>query len=277
MKQQQAVSAAAASKGVKKERHRSPNYPAVGLKEAVERVRQLYAADGKAGAPAAIAAKHIGFGSAHGAAMSVLAALRRFGLVAEANGRIVPTQRAMEILNLPANDPRRTAALQEAALLPVIYRSLVESYQQTGLPSDEVLEAELTTYKGFNPKAVSGFVKDFRDTLDFAGINVSDALESAHTDYEGGESEMPNVHEEPAKLKAMSPPPAGIVRTDEGFKVKVGPGQRPNPSTFIWPLSKDVTAQVTFSGGDVRAAHLDMLAKYLDLAKGALEAEEESQ
>jgi len=34
-------------------------------------------------------------------------------------------------------------------------------------------------------------------------------------------------------------------------------------------------AQVTFSGGAVRAAHLDRLAKYLELAKLALEAEEE--
>ena len=55
----------------------------------------------------------------------------------------------------------------------------------------------------------------------------------------------------------------------------VGPGQRPNPSTFIWPLSKDTTAQVTFSGGAVRAAHLDRLAKHLELAKLALEAEKE--
>ena len=34
-------------------------------------------------------------------------------------------------------------------------------------------------------------------------------------------------------------------------------------------------AQVTFSGGAVRAAHLDRLAKHLELAKLALEAEEE--
>jgi hypothetical protein len=54
----------------------------------------------------------------------------------------------------------------------------------------------------------------------------------------------------------------------------VGPGQRPSPSTFIWPFSKDTIAQVKFSGGAVRAAHLDRLAKYLELAKLALEAEE---
>jgi len=239
------------------------SFPAVGLKEAVERVRKLYEADGKAGAPAPIAAKHIGFGSAHGQAMSTLAALRRFGLVGEVNGRIVPTQRAMEILNFPADDPRRRAALQRAALMPVIYRELVANYAQTGLPSDEVLEAELTTCRGFNPKSVSGFVKDFRQTLDFAAVNVAQTLESEHG--AGDANDMPEASEGISTAKTLPP---------EGIKIKVPPGQRPTPSTFIWPLSKDVTAQVTFTGGDVKAAHLDRLAKYLDLAKSALEEEE---
>lgn len=271
MKQQQAVAAAVTSEVVKKERHRSPNYPAVGLKEAVERVRGLSEKAGKAGAPANIAAKFIGFGSAHGAAMSVLAALKKFGLVEESNGRLIPTQRATEIINLPETDPRRKKAIQEAALTPAIYRELVESYRETGLPADEVLEAELVTYKAFNPKAVSGFVKDFKETLDFAGINVSDALESLETELQEGDSQMSNASEPARTAEKPKVLPVGLVRSEEGFKVRIGPGH----STYIWPLSRGVTAQVTFSGGDVRAAHLDMLAKYLDLAKGALEAEEE--
>jgi hypothetical protein len=40
------------------------------------------------------------------------------------------------------------------------------------------LEAELTTYKAFNPKAVGGFVRDFLDTLDFAGITVGNKVVS---------------------------------------------------------------------------------------------------
>src|SRR5271170_7642360 len=105
----------------KKPRHRSPNYPTVGLREAVARVRKLYEADGKAGAPAELAAVHIGFAKPHGQALSVLAALKKFGLVSEVNGRWVPTQRAIEILNLQESDERRHSALQDAALSPDIY------------------------------------------------------------------------------------------------------------------------------------------------------------
>ena len=47
------------------------------------------------------------------------------------------------------------------------------------------------------------------------------------------------------------------------------------PACLRLRLSGAATAQVIFSGGAVRAAHLDRLAKYLELAKLALEAEEE--
>src|SRR5216683_2636418 len=100
----------------KKTRHRSPAYPAVGLREAIDRVGKLYKADGKAGAPPKLAAVHIGFATAHGQALGILAALKKFGLVTEVNGRIVPSQRAIEILNLPPSDARRVQAIKDAAL-----------------------------------------------------------------------------------------------------------------------------------------------------------------
>jgi hypothetical protein len=163
---------------VKKERHRSPNYPAVGLREAVDRAKKFYTADGKAGAPSKLAAVHIGFSKPHGQAMSVLAALKRFGLIIDAGGRVVPTQRAIEILNLPESDPRRRIAISEAALSPPIYKELVEKHRKTGLPNRDVLEAELVAYKSFNPAAVKGFVSDLLDTLEYAGITVEDGVDS---------------------------------------------------------------------------------------------------
>jgi hypothetical protein len=168
----------------KKQRQRSPNYPAVGLREAVERVRKLYEADGKAGAPDKLAAIHIGFASAHGQAMAVLAALKKFGLIEPSNGRMVPTQRAIEIINLPEADPRRLQALKEAALSPAVYSELTQQHKETGFPADDVLQSELVTYKGFNRSAVAGFVKDLKDTLQFAGLSDLSVIEST---VQGGE------------------------------------------------------------------------------------------
>jgi len=170
----------------KKARQRSPNYPTVGLQDALERVRRLFNEDGRASVPTEIAAKHIGYAAAHGQAYSVLSALKKFGLLEENKGRVALSQRAIELLNLPTTDSRRIQALKDAALSPPIYRELVETHAQTGLPGDEALEAELVTYKNFNPKAVAGFVRDFRATLEFAGLSDFSVLGSVKQEEEGG-------------------------------------------------------------------------------------------
>jgi hypothetical protein len=258
----------------KKPRHRSPNYPAIGLREALERTKRFYAMDGKAGAPTETAAKHIGFASAHGQALSVLAALKSFGLLEDKSGRVAPTQRAVELLHLPEQDPRRIQSLQEAALAPTIYRQLAQQYRETGLPSDDTLKAELIAYKSFNPKSVDDFVKGFKDTLNFSGLSDFSMIESElEMNTEQAEvTEKPTVRQrEQQSIAGVGQNPGG------GIQIRTPMTARPSANTFIWPLSKGVTAQVTFAGGAVNAGHLELLAKYLELAKLALEAEEDGQ
>ena len=74
-----------------KKRHRSPSYPTIGLRESIERFTKFYKADGKTGAAVDVAIRHMGFSTAHGAAYSALSALKKFELVSDSNGRIVPT------------------------------------------------------------------------------------------------------------------------------------------------------------------------------------------
>ncbi|MCU1339734.1 MAG: hypothetical protein JWO19_5315 [Bryobacterales bacterium] len=240
-------------------RHRSPNYPTVGLKEAIDRVRNLYNKDGKAGAPAEIAAVHIGFGKPHGQAMSVLAALKRFGLVAESNGRIAPTQRAIEILNLPPTDPRCQKALRDAVLEPALYRELIEQHKDTGWPADDVLASELVTYKNFNPRAVEGFVRDFKDSVVIAGLSEEGALESE----EEADPNVPETDHQPTK--------ANIVNLGGSSSGKAGAGSKLSQThLFSWPLSKGVTAEVRFLIGpeaDLSTTHLERLRQYLELVK----------
>jgi hypothetical protein len=229
-------------------RHRSPNYPAVGLRDAVERLRNLYAKDGKAGAPAHLAAVHIGFGKAHGQAMSVLAALKKFGLIADSGGRFAPTQRGLEIVNLPVGDPRREKALQEAVMEPSIYRELIEQHRETGWPSDDVLASELVTYKEFNPKAVDGFVKDLRDSLEFSGLSEPATLESEVEDS----IQMQDAVQ--VRLGDAPKPAAGM------------PGPKIIKEILTQRVSPDCTAQVVFDGTVTQKA-VEKLIAYLELAK----------
>jgi hypothetical protein len=218
---------------VKRGRQRSPNYPAISLREAVERVGKLYAADKKAGSPVDAALIHMGFSGRNGKAMTVLSALRKFGLVEDAGGRIAPTQRAIEILVLPEGDDRRTVALHDSALSPEIFRELYEQYRESGIPSDATLRSELIAYKGFNPNAVGDFVADFRDSLDFAGLTTDGALSFGQNEEPVREMMSTTVKTPeslpPAATLVPNPAPGGL--RQDVFSLAEG------PVTIQWPAS----------------------------------------
>jgi hypothetical protein len=253
----------------KKTRHRSPSYPTIGLRESVERLEKLYTTDGKAGAPPEIAVKHMGFASAHGQAMSALAALKKFGLVSDVNGRIVPSQRGVEIVRLPKEDPRRLQALKDAAVSPSIYRELVEQHKETGLPGEGVLESELETYRGFNPNAVIGFVKDFKDTLEFSGLSDLSALELSQEDESMSNDELvANTANQPAR-PPLQPSSAQALaeKAARYFMAQKSVGQ------ISTPVGKQdgqvVFAHVNFDA-EITKEFVSSLKKYLDYLETTL-------
>jgi len=242
----------------KSKRHRSPNYPYVGLRQAVERVRKLYEKDGKAGAPPEIAAVHIGFGKPHGEAMSVLAALKKFGLVSESNGRLAPTQRALEIINLSEADIRRRQAIQDAVMEPAIYRELIEQHRESGWPSNDVLASELVTYRNFNPNAVNAFVEELKDSLQFSGLSEIVALELTVEDS------IP-IMQDSIQVRQSE---AGT--SSQGRTVPLS-APRIVKEILTQRVSPDCTAQVVFDGAVTQKA-VEKLIAYLQLAKDNYEA-----
>jgi hypothetical protein len=238
----------------KASRHRSPNYPAVSLPDAIERVGRLYAADKKAGAPLEAALKHMGFSGKHGKSMMVVSALRKFGLVEDTGGRVVPTQRAVEILVLPKDDPRRLNALREAALSPEVHRELFEQYSQTGFPSDETLQSELIAFKGFNPNAVSDFVRDLRATLEFASL----------TD----EAELDSAIEEEAEIQVALVPP--MVQQHEAGTLSPRLAATAVPiKSYSWGLSAETNAELKIIG-ELSPDDLELLRDYVEITIRAL-------
>ena len=161
-----------------KPRHRSPNYPGVGLRAAVGKIEALYKADGLAPSTKLAALKHMGYEKFHSDAARTLSALKGFGLIEETADRLKLTQRGIEIVARPNGDPIREKAIKQAAISPDIYQLVMEEYRSTGLPSDASLRSDLITVRKFNPTAVDGFVQDFKDTLEFAGLSDLKVLES---------------------------------------------------------------------------------------------------
>src|ERR1035437_949926 len=153
-------------------RHRSPNYPGISLGTAVEKTTNWYKADGLVASSKEAAMKHMG-----GDTGRVGSALKSFGLISEADGRIKLTQRGIDIVARGPDDPKRKQAIKEAVLSPAIYGELVSEYS-SGLPSDTTLQSELIAGRKFNPKAVDSLIEDFRKTLEFSGIVPSGVVDS---------------------------------------------------------------------------------------------------
>ncbi len=167
-------------------RHRSPNYPGVGLKAAVDKISDWYKKDGLVATPRDAALIHMGFEKFTGDAGRLMSALKSFGLIQEADGRLKLTPRAVDIVARQDGDPKKAQALKEAASGPPIYKDLLKAYAPA-LPSDPTLKSELIASKGFNPKSVDDFIKDFRATLKYAGVSESTVLDSEHEEEKQAE------------------------------------------------------------------------------------------
>lgn len=155
----------------KRTKGRSPSYPGISLKAAVERAQVVLSREGRHAAPIGAITSHWGY-KAHttGPASVTYAALLKFGLLrAEGSGdeRLAKlTDLAVEILMHP--DP--STALQRAALLPPIHAEMWNEFGND-LPSDENLRYRLVAQRGFTETGFRDFIREYRETVAFARLS----------------------------------------------------------------------------------------------------------
>jgi hypothetical protein len=253
----------------KKPRHRSPNYPAIGLRAAAGKITAMYKEDGLAPSPKLAALKHMGFEKAHGEAMRVLSAIKSFGLAEDANERIRLTQRGINIVARPEDDPQRMQALQDALTGPEIYRELLREYQTSGLPSETSLKSELIADKKFNPNSVDGFIRDFKDSLEFSRISDLNVLELSVETQE--EDDQMNATDEIQAVRPPQPQRTVVAPSNPVSRQQIPPVLAGEIAT---PVGKDgdtvVFANVRFSAG-LRKEYVASLKKYLEYLETTLQ------
>lgn len=180
---------------------RSPSFPFIGLPEAVERARTLYAAGRRSPMSADAAAKCWEYSPKSSGGKQTIAALRAFGLL-EGEGEVRLTDRAVHIL-LGEEGPEgqgsaeRDRLLRLAALAPPVYTRLWDRYGPD-LPSDQGLQTYLVVDLKFNENAVVDVIRGYKSTLDFAKLR-------------GPEKASPS----PALVpQFLAPPPAPLPPSD---------------------------------------------------------------
>ena len=140
----------------------SPAYPAIGLKEAVDAVTQIYKADYQNPIPREVAAKHMGYNGLNGKSLGALSALVKYGSLEGRGDDTKVSDRAVKIIAHPPGAEERVEALKGAMTAPELFVELDLRFQG-GKASDEAIRSYLLTHK-FIPAAADNVIRSYRDT-----------------------------------------------------------------------------------------------------------------
>jgi hypothetical protein len=144
-------------------RVRSPNYPALGLRSALQQTQKLFAKIQTYAAGKDLVITGLGYGSYNGASASALSAQLKYGLVTKIGSDYKLTDRALAILH-PRAPSERAQALRAAAHSPTLFSELLEHFHGK-VPNDDLLRSHLIR-KGFAQAAITPIIQAFRETVE---------------------------------------------------------------------------------------------------------------
>jgi hypothetical protein len=202
---------------------RSPEYPAIGLKEAVDRIKLVYDKDYQNKVPKAVIAAHMGYKGLNGTSLPAIAALGKYGLLEGRGDETRVSDLALAIIAHPPGSPERVQALQTAASNPELFAELAGKFPG-GKASDAAIRSYLLTQR-FIPAAADTALRSYRETIQLVEAES------------GGYVEPANQQEQQMTPTAMPAPHA----VKQGVTIPV-PTARPGMRTAVFPVGEgDVT------------------------------------
>ncbi len=175
---------------------RSPNYPALSLPGAIERVGGIYGKQQTTPEPREVVIKHMGYSSVNGRALKALSALIKYGLLEEAGKGLRVSGRAKSILFPdPANPSAKAEAITAAAHSPELFKRIIAA--KGAKPSDDSLKHFLI-HEGFNLNAVEQVARSFNETFVLVDSEGTGYDSSAQLSEEGDEEVQTEAQHIPA-------------------------------------------------------------------------------
>jgi len=234
---------------------RSPGYPTIGLREAIEKIKLVYEKDYQNRLPRSVAAAHMGYQSLNGKSLGVLSAVAKFGLLEGRGDENRVSDLALEIIAHPPGAPERVKAILEAATRPELFGDLDDRFQ-SGKASDATIRSYLITRK-FIPQAADTAIRSYRETKALV------AEEGAG--YNSDSSPLDERHE--PEMTPAATDSNTVRRSMPSFGLGAG---SPGEKEFIrGQLPKDVSYRLLVSG-DIGAPELAKIIKVLTLQKELL-------
>ncbi len=163
----------------KPKKERSPSFPFISLKRAIERTEALHANHKREAARLAAVAPTWNYGVKSSGLLQTVAALKQFGLIEDLGSgddrKIQITDLGRRII-LDQRPGAREEAIKEAARTPKLIAEYVAKWVPDR-PSDAHCISELELDRGFTADAARAFLRVFDETVDFAKLD-EEALNS---------------------------------------------------------------------------------------------------
>ena len=250
---------------------RSPPYPSISLREAVDGVGEIEGKYRSAPVDRTVAAKLIGFSALSGPANKALAALSSYGLVQRAGkGEIRVTERARAILHATSDEEKRRS-LREASSEPRLFRDILERFPDIKPPKDGVLA--YLAREGFNQNVINRAANAFLDTMSYieeesvteshgstedamreSGASGGNAATSAHSGARVGDL----IQWEPQGVRQFKEPRRVRLVTEDGEWVAVEGSETGIPMNEV--IVKDRASAPATPGAAPRFPISDMAA-----------------
>ena len=171
------------------DRKRSPNYPSISLLQAVSRLSKLYTKIGINAGTKEVLAAEWDTTAKSSSFLQAIASLGKYGLLIAMAGtprKFKLSRDALDIVMLPATDPKHVAAIKRAALVPTLFRDLWEEHG-ADIVSDDDLKHLLVTKHEFRPDAAADVVRQYRRNIEFANLGDADRIPTDNQDIEVGD------------------------------------------------------------------------------------------
>jgi len=233
---------------------RSPGYPTIGLREALEKVRLVYQKDYQNRMPRSVVAQHMGYQSLNGKSLGVLSAVAKYGLLEGRGDENRVSDLALQIIAHQPGSPERAKAIIDAAGMPELFGDL-DSRFQNGRASDATIRSYLMTKK-FIPQAADTAIRAYRETK--AVVNE---------ETEGYNPEATNQTE--PEDQSMTPSLQENRGSRPGGLAPIGAPASGEREFIRSPLTRDAAFRLLVSG-EIGAKELSKIIKVLTLQRELL-------
>lgn len=234
-------------------KERSPNYPAIGLSQAVQGIKSLYEKDRRSPVTSEGVARAFGHATLSGPATSKVAAVRQYGLLDTVSpGKYRVSELAMDLILKRPGDVEYDKAIRRAALTPQLFGDLFDLYPEA---SDDTLRYHLIKERKFSDEGAAKVIRSFKDAVSFAKLS-SPSYSKDEGEPNGGPTADVSDHEPERN------------RTEDSRRLYAGLESlaRTESVAYSWPLGDGTNVQLTFNSEPTQK-NIDILLAQLKIVR----------